>query len=104
MIQLKHFFFILSLVLLVRCDCLQNAQGTVVDAVTLQPIANVDVHKKGKVYDKDLTDELGSFHITSISGGLKRCPPITAVFSKTGYRVLESEVHYTDTIYLVPHP
>jgi hypothetical protein len=67
------------------CDCLQNVRGTVLDAETSQPIQGVLMQKENRPNCKADTDGEGDFEISSISGGLFRCPPMTVVVSKDGY-------------------
>jgi hypothetical protein len=67
----------------VSCDCLQHVQGTVIDAETQQPISEVAVKKDINVII--LTDSIGNFEFTTMTGGLFGCPKISLSFEKEDY-------------------
>jgi hypothetical protein len=67
-------------------------KGTITDELTNQPIQGVHVQKENKDVDQAYSNENGNFEITSISGGLFGCPPMTVVVSKEGYKTQTLEI------------
>jgi hypothetical protein len=74
--------------LLGSCDCYQVADGTVVDAQTGQPLANVRVHQHGNAAFPVTTDAQGRFHVAEVSGGWS-CPPMRVAVEAPGYHAQE---------------
>lgn len=70
-------------VTLSSCDCLQHVQGRVVDSETQQPLRGVRVKRDVNVVV--LTDSVGNFEFTTMTGGLFGCPKISLSFEKEGY-------------------
>lgn len=79
----------LMLLCLTGCDCYQVARGYVEDAATGARLANVTVSVKGKDWDHTLTDSLGAFELSNISGGLFGCPDLYIVVAKENFETLE---------------
>src|SRR6188768_4257730 len=83
--------YILTLLLMSSCDCLQEATGVVMDKRTQKPIENVALGKYEKEdtsnsYSRRIyTDEKGQFNYHSTSGGFRHCPDLVLYFSKEGY-------------------
>ena len=101
----KVLTFYLVSTLLASCDCLRHAEGHVIDKHTNLPISEVQItnsydFKKRETNYLVESDETGFFRYSDISGGLFGCPKLTLVFSKSGYKVLESAVK-SDTVFLI---
>jgi hypothetical protein len=93
----------LSICLLIACgDCNQNVSGTVLDKETKEPIDGAYVQNTLKNYVNSYTDKKGYFELRSISGGIRKCPPMqVAVTAKTyEIKIAEIENGAHDTIYL----
>jgi len=87
---MKNLIVIIIISLFIQsCDCMQHVSGTIIDAKTKQPITEVTVNKKGNDNDNATTNGKGEFEISSISGGLFRCPPMKIIIKKEGYETLE---------------
>ncbi|WP_188620952.1 hypothetical protein [Flavobacterium suaedae] len=81
------------LFLFVSCDCHQIIRGTVIDKETNKPLENILVYKKSdKEYTRILTDSLGIFELSDVSGGLWGCPPMEIVIEGEGYLKKEGEI------------
>jgi len=99
--RFSRIIFIIPCSLLSSCigDCVQQKNGTVLDATTKKPIANVKVYKVG--HPEIYTDSTGRFEIHEISGGLTGCPTLILNFAKDGYQFETIPVEKTDMdIYL----
>jgi hypothetical protein len=74
--------------------------GAVVDKQTNHPLDSAAVYKLNKPYDEAVSDTSGFFEVSSISGGLLGCPPMTVIVSKAGYQpdTVEIENGESDTI------
>lgn len=71
------------------CDCYQVVTGTIVDIETKKPIDGVLVYNKTKPTNKSQTIHDGNFEVTSISGGLSGCPPMTIIIEHSDYEKQE---------------
>lgn len=71
------------------CDCYQVVTGTILDSETKKPINEVLVFNKTKPTNKTQTDNDGNFEVTSISGGLGGCPPMTIIIEHLDYEKQE---------------
>ena len=87
----KIAFILFSYLIIQSCDCIQNVYGTVVDKDTGEPLSNVAVQKIGNDNDNSITNENGEFAISSISGGIFRCPPMKIIIKKEGYEMIENK-------------
>lgn len=97
---IKNGIYLISfLVLAYSCDCIQHAQGYVVDFSTLLPIDSVKVYRfyeTSEVYklnDNNFTDSLGRFDFTAISVGFFTCPKLKLYFVKQGYDIYDKKYH-----------
>ncbi len=92
----------IPLLLFWGCDCRQSVSGAVVDKQTNHPLDSAAVFKLNKPYDEAVSDTSGFFEVSSISGGLLGCPPMTIIVSKAGYQTdtIEIENGGSDTIRL----
>lgn len=89
--------------LLVSCDCLQRLQGTVLDADTGKPLADVyytrmplnEIQKQQILEDtsafKPLTDSTGRFSVSFMSNGFNCKPHMILYLEKPGYQFLQLE-------------
>ncbi len=91
----KIILTLLTLTILISCDCLQNVTGTIVDKRTNKPIDSAYVYKENRKNDNSFSDKKGDFVVESISGGLFGCPPMTVVISKKGYETQTIEIENT---------
>lgn len=83
---MKRILVICSLVFLSNsCDCIQEAQGIVIDRKTKQPIQGVSYYKRSYKM-RDTTGVEGYFGFHGTSGGLFGCPPVVFVLEKEGYK------------------
>ncbi len=79
--------------ILISCDCDQTVRGTVIDIETKQPLKNILVYKKNDLrYPSTVTDSLGSFELSALSGGLSGCPPMKIIIEGEGYFKKEEEI------------
>lgn len=83
---------ILGLIFLTSCDCYQKVSGTIIDSATSKPITGVTVYNKNKEWCKTTTDTLGQFELSSISGGLTGCPPMTIIIEHLAYKKTEISI------------
>jgi hypothetical protein len=93
----------------ISCDCMQEANGVVLDRQTKESIGNVSL---GKFENEDpnnlfsrrvFTDKKGHFDYHGISGGLSGCPDLVLFFNKKGYKTTKMVFKpYTkiDTVFL----
>jgi len=87
---MKNLIVIIIISLFIQsCDCIQQVSGTVIDAETRLPITEATVNKHGNDSDNATTNGKGEFEISSISGGLFRCPPMKIIIKKEGYETVE---------------
>ena len=86
-LTMNKLVFLLALLLLCGCDCLQLVKGTVVDAATGDPIANAVIYKDADNAVRDTTDMEGEFEISDITGA-KNCSNITLIVERIGYNDL----------------
>jgi hypothetical protein len=96
------------------CDCVQSANGIVLDQRSLQPIPHVAIGKYEKEDSnnsfsrRSFADENGVFEIDEISGGPScGCPDMTLYFEKPGYKTRKltfESMSEKDTIYLEKAP
>jgi hypothetical protein len=63
--------------------------GTIFDSETKKPIDGVLVFNKTKPTKKSQNDNDGSFEVTSISGGISGCPPMTIIVEHSNYESQE---------------
>ena len=94
-------FLLLSLSLIVACETIFHAQGTVVSSVSETPIDNVVVRLKlvdsGTVMDSVFTDQNGYFNVVSgVVGCVPRCPKTVIEFIGTDYIELTLEYETID--------
>jgi hypothetical protein len=82
---------VIGLVFLTSCDCHQQVSGIVIDHQTGRPIENATVYNKNKEWNKTLTDSLGYFELSSVSGGF-RCPPMTIIIKSNKYDLNETTI------------
>ncbi len=103
---MKFSSFYILLVLLTACDCLQLAEGIVVHSETGKPVQNAKILNKAKPQQFEYTDSKGVFRLTSVSGGLFRCPPMHVEISKDSFITQEFIMNYKDTgaLKLKPEP
>jgi hypothetical protein len=87
---------------IISCDCRQSVSGTVLDQDTKQPIDSVFIFKQSKEYNNIYSDKKGWFEVTSISGGLFGCPPMTIELKREGYitKTVKIDNASNETIYL----
>lgn len=88
--QLITIFF--GLLFFTSCDCYQVVTGTVIDNETRKPIEGISIYNKTKPKNKTQTDLEGKFELSSISGGLFGCPPMTIVVEHPDYATQETEI------------
>jgi hypothetical protein len=106
----QYSILIFSGLLIISCDCLQQASGTVLDSDTKLPIDSVII---SRYFNSDTviewnrnfyTDESGNFEFTGMAGGLFGCPKIKLEIEKTGYENIIKKYRScctkNDTIYL----
>jgi hypothetical protein len=84
---MNRLFFLLTLISLSGCDCLQLVKGTVVDAATGDPIANAVIYKDADNAVRDTTDMEGAFEISDITGA-RNCGNVTLIVERIGYNDL----------------
>src|SRR5689334_22759282 len=104
----KLLFFLVSILFLYSCDCMQEAKGVVLDNESGEPIANVALGKYA-TFDtansysrRSFTDDKGRFDYSSIGGGFGSCE-FELYFSKDGYESMKVRFQQSsdnDTIYL----
>ncbi len=91
---------------LTSCDCMQKANGVVLDSETKEPLDNVALGKYATVdtanpySTRSFTDDKGQFDYSGIGGG--SCD-FDLFFSKEGYELLKVGFQQTsdnDTVYL----
>jgi hypothetical protein len=82
----------LGLLFFTSCDCYQVVTGTVIDNETRKPIEGISIHNKTKPTNKTQTDLDGKFELSSISGGLFGCPPMTIIVEHPDYSTKETEI------------
>jgi len=91
---------------LMACDCLQIADGVVVNSKTGKPITKAKVVNKAKPHQFDYTNMDGKFRITSVSRGFLRCPSMKIEVSKDSFKtmtlILNSKA--SDRIELISEP
>jgi hypothetical protein len=100
--------FFIGTYLMTGCDCLQQADGVILDRQTKIPIdslniATVDILKNTVTGRVEYSIKNGNFKFTKMSGGIRKCPDLTLYFYKWGYNQtsLTFESSSTnDTIYL----
>ena len=63
--------------------------GTIFDSETKKPIDGVLIFNKIKPTNKSQSDNDGSFEVTSISGGISGCPPMTIIVEHSDYESQE---------------
>lgn len=102
---IRSLLAISTCVIFSSCDCVQSAEGIVLDEETLQPIPEVNFYKSGRQMSAyDQTDSSGKFDYSGISGGPGRgCPDLTLVFVKQGFKSRKmtfSSFSEKDTVYL----
>ena len=99
---------LLTIFSLAGCDCVQSADGIILDKQTRTPLGGVSITTvdsskntiKGSVI---YSGENGQFKFSKISGGIRQCPNLTLYFYKQGFKqnVLTFEPSSSnDTIYL----
>jgi hypothetical protein len=98
---LQCIFFFVIILTITSCDCVQRAEGIVLDEETRLPVkqVNIQTRRESLVY----SDENGQFEYSAISGGLFGCPDLQLNFSKPGYnslRIILDSFTINDTIYL----
>ena len=97
-------FFSLSLT---SCECGQNAEGIILDKLTLEPLASVSISKvsiiKNTIPKNPISSsEKGIFKFHRM-GGMKGCNEISLYFYKNGYQeknVILKSPSINDTVYL----
>jgi len=86
---MKQVFAILGFcIALASCDCHQVVRGTVFDFATGKPIIGLEVYNKDKSRSNTITDSLGKFELSNVSGGIT-CPPMTVVLGSKDYKNTE---------------
>lgn len=88
----KLITIIFGLLFFTSCDCYQAVTGTVIDSETRNPIEGISVYNKTKPKYKTQTDLEGKFELSSISGGLFGCPPMTIIVEHSDYKTQETEI------------
>ena len=99
---------LISTFLMTGCDCLQSADGVIIDKQTKVPIdsatiATVDILQNTVTGQVEYSAKNGRFRFSKVSGGMRQCPDLTLYFFKWGYKQtrMTLEPHSTnDTIYL----
>jgi hypothetical protein len=99
--MLKPIFYLLFIsVVLCSCgDCVQHAEGIILDKKTKKPIDSVYVHKIGQQTDY-YSDSTGHFEIRATSGGIFSCPILQVAFYKNGYATIAEDTKPPDTVYM----
>lgn len=103
---LNLFLCLVAVLSLSSCDCMQKADGVILDQQTKQPIKEVSVSQNEAPKENayvERSDESGHYIISAISGGLCGCPDIVLNFSKDGYKTRKitfSSRSSRDTVYL----
>lgn len=88
-------FFILLSLLFTSCDCMQMADGKVMDQDSHLPLANVIVSPFEKedsshsLFDPLNTNDSGQFKYMGMTVGLIGCPGLTLYFRKEGYQTIK---------------
>lgn len=77
--------------IITSCDCYQMIDGIVVDKETNKPIVGATLYVKNKEQNKALTDSVGYFQLSNISGGFT-CPPMNIIVECTGYKIYKAEI------------
>lgn len=77
------------------CECLETTRGIVLDYASKKPIAKVSIHPLRRVYKKSMSDSMGRFEVSFISGffeknGCKKS--MTLVLTKSGYDSLRVQL------------
>lgn len=67
------------------CDCLQTVSGTIKDASTGDNIVGATVQKENDAATLMLSDSLGNFTLSDITGKAN-CPFMKVTVEKDGYR------------------
>jgi ACT domain-containing protein len=100
---MKQTIIFLVVILMTACDCVSRFEAVIVDAQTFEPLDSVMVVNINRSAIYTYSDENGVFEISFLSGGIKKCPPITVSIAKKGYlpRVLTSTEYHNDTIFLI---
>lgn len=104
-----HYVFFILLFVLSSCvfDCIQNAEGVILDKNTKLPIDNViisdeNIQANSYVQNFKRSNKLGVFKFHRMAGGYK-CPDLALYFYKKGYtlhKIILEPVTKNDTIYL----
>jgi hypothetical protein len=84
-------FLFIAFFAFTSCDCLQRANGIVLDKQSNLPLDSVTVKRvpyADNGYEGYKTDGKGKFEIHFITGGLKSCSHFKLAFSKKGYETL----------------
>ena len=78
-------FFLLPILLLMSCDCLQKVEGVIYDELSTKPLAEVMIYKVDESYHKIKSDTNGKFQFSDITGG-SDCKNVVLVFEKSTYK------------------
>lgn len=89
---MKQALYLLFIILFITsCDCYQITEGFVLDKDTNKPIIGATLYIKNKEWNKVLTDSVGHFELSNISGGFT-CPPMNIVVECKEYKTYKAEI------------
>lgn len=89
---MKHVFSILYIIfIMTSCDCYQIIEGLIIDKDTNQPIVGATLYVKNKESNKVLTDSVGHFELSNISGGFT-CPPMNVIVECADYKIYKAKI------------
>ncbi|HEX6332594.1 MAG TPA: carboxypeptidase-like regulatory domain-containing protein [Flavisolibacter sp.] len=106
---MRKLLIFITLAVVYSCDCIQRAEGIVLEAESDTPIAgvrisNVDANSQDSANTRTVFSAAdGRWRFTRITGGFRRCPGLTLYFSKPGYRTSATSLgaeSANDTIYM----
>lgn len=105
--QLLYVLVFIWILLLSSCECLEQVKGVVIDAQTKKPIHKVKLYAQRRVYRQQLSDSLGHFSLSFISGFFEKngCKDTMLIIAlKPGYDSLAIKIknNSQDTLYLMP--
>jgi Leucine-rich repeat (LRR) protein len=83
---------------------MRKVSGTIIDKSTGLPLKGVAVFETGKDWHQIITNDSGHFEISSIAGGLHRCPPMHIRFQKENYTTIEKEIEGGEVVTIALEP
>jgi len=83
----KTLFLIAISLPMTGCECVQSAEGLILDRDTRLPVENVLYYRDEITYGVEYSDSTGKFNYNGgLAGGAFGCPNITLYFYKKGYK------------------